>query len=181
MIRKSLYFDSRKRCRALHRELPDCGLTGLDWIMENDVKIVELAELVYSKVSRRPVKWVLAVPNDSLIHSVKDLQGKRIATELQLRIHRSWLTSHAVEAKVEFSWGYRSKAARFADAIVEVTETGSSLLQTSADRRRAALDEHAPLHQQRAGLCRSVETAEDGRPGFDAAEPWRRKAKSVSK
>ena len=64
----------------------------------------------------------------------------------------------------------RSKAARFADAIVEVTETGSSLAgQQSADRRRAALDEHAPLHQQRAGLCRSVETAEDGRPGFDAA------------
>ncbi len=81
----------------------DCGLTGLDWIMENDVKIVELAELVYSKVSRRPVKWVLAVPNDSLIHSVKDLQGKRIATEL-VEFTRRWLTSHAVEAKVEFSW-----------------------------------------------------------------------------
>src|SRR6478736_4418443 len=60
----------------------DCGLTGHDWIQENDAKVLELAELVYSKVSRRPVKWVLAVPNDSPIQSVKDLQGKRIATEV---------------------------------------------------------------------------------------------------
>ena len=60
----------------------DCGLTGYDWILENDAKVVEVAELVFSKVSRRPVRWVLAVPNDSPIQSVKDLQGKRIATEV---------------------------------------------------------------------------------------------------
>lgn len=105
----------------------DCGLTGLDWIMENDAKIVEMAELVYSKVSRRPVRWVLAVPTDSPIQSPKDLQGKRIATEL-VHYTKRWLAGHNVSAKVEFSWGATEvKPPRLADAIVEVTETGSSL------------------------------------------------------
>ena len=105
----------------------DCGLTGLDWIMENDAKVVELAELVYSKVSRRPVKWVLCVPNDSPVQGPKDLQGKRIATEL-VEYTKRWLKSLGVEAKVEFSWGATEvKPPRLADAIVEVTETGGSL------------------------------------------------------
>src|SRR5713101_7086425 len=105
----------------------DCGLTGYDWILENDAKIVELAELVFSKVSKRPVRWVLAVPNDSPIQSVKDLQGKRIATEV-VQLTRRWLAQHGVTAQVEFSWGATEiKPPRLADAIVEVTETGSSL------------------------------------------------------
>ncbi|MFL5245534.1 MAG: ATP phosphoribosyltransferase [Gemmataceae bacterium] len=105
----------------------DCGLTGYDWILENDAKVVELAELMFSKVSRRPVRWVLAVPNDSPIQSVKDLQGKRIATEV-VNITRRWLADHGVQAQVEFSWGATEvKPPRLADAIVEVTETGSSL------------------------------------------------------
>jgi ATP phosphoribosyltransferase len=105
----------------------DCGLTGHDWILENNAKVCELAELVFSKVSRRPVKWVLAVPHDSLIQSVKDLQGKRIATEL-VNVTRGWLAQHGVTAHVEFSWGATEvKPPRFADAIVDVTETGSSL------------------------------------------------------
>src|SRR5439155_4411522 len=105
----------------------DCGLTGYDWIIENDAKVVELAELVFSKVSRRPVRWVLAVPNDSPIHSVKDLQGKRIATEL-VGVTKRYLAEHGVRAQVEFSWGATEvKPPRFADAIVDVTETGSSL------------------------------------------------------
>src|SRR5215470_4109966 len=105
----------------------DCGLTGYDWILENDAKVVELAELVFSKVSRRPVRWVLAVPNDSPIRTVKDLQGKRIATEV-VNLTRRWLASHGVEAHVEFSWGATEvKPPKLADAIVEVTETGSSL------------------------------------------------------
>src|SRR5438046_517586 len=78
----------------------DCGLTGYDWVLENDAKVVELAELVFSKVSRKPVRWVLAVPNDSPIQSVKDLQGKRIATEV-VGLTRRWLTDHAVEPQVE--------------------------------------------------------------------------------
>jgi ATP phosphoribosyltransferase len=105
----------------------DCGLTGHDWILENDSKVVELAELVYSKVSRRPVRWVLAVPNDSPIKDVKDLQGKRIATEL-VNVTTRWLARHGVTAQVEYSYGATEvKPPRFADAIVDVTETGSSL------------------------------------------------------
>src|SRR5437764_5213142 len=105
----------------------DCGLTGHDWIQENEAKVIELAELIYSKVSRGPVQWVLAVPNDSPIRQPKDLEGKRVATEL-VDFTRRWLKSQAVNAKVEFSWGATEvKPPRLADAIVEVTETGSSL------------------------------------------------------
>jgi len=107
----------------------DCGLMGYDWVVENDAQdaVVELAELVFSKVSRKPVRWVLAVPNDSPVKEPKDLQGKRIATEV-VNITRKWLASHGVTANVEFSWGATEvKPPRLADAIVEVTETGSSL------------------------------------------------------
>jgi ATP phosphoribosyltransferase len=105
----------------------DCGLTGYDWVLENEARVTELAELVFSKVSRRPVRWVVAVPNDSPIQSVHDLRGKRIATEL-VGVTRRWLASHGVEAHVEFSWGATEvKPPRLADAIVDVTETGSSL------------------------------------------------------
>jgi ATP phosphoribosyltransferase len=105
----------------------DCGLTGHDWIVENDARVTEVAELVFSKVSRKPVRWVLAVPNDSPVHSVKDLEGKRIATEV-VNLTRRWLAGHGVTAQVEFSWGATEvKPPRLADAIVEVTETGSSL------------------------------------------------------
>src|SRR5256712_867310 len=105
----------------------DCGLTGHDWVLENDAKVTQLAELVFSKVSRRPVRWVLAVPNDSPIKTVRDLQGKRIATEL-VGVTKRYLAEHGVSAQVEFSWGATEvKPPRFADAIVDVTETGSSL------------------------------------------------------
>jgi ATP phosphoribosyltransferase len=105
----------------------DCGLTGYDWILENEAEVLQLAELIFSKVSRRPVRWVLAVPNDSPIREAKDLQGKRIATEV-VNVTRRWLLQHGVEAHVEFSWGATEvKPPRLADAIVEATETGSSL------------------------------------------------------
>jgi ATP phosphoribosyltransferase len=105
----------------------DCGLTGYDWILENDARVKEVAELVFSKVSRRPVRWVLAVPNDSPVRAVKDLQGKRVATEV-VNLTRRWLAERGVSAHVEFSWGATEvKPPRLADAIVEVTETGSSL------------------------------------------------------
>jgi ATP phosphoribosyltransferase len=105
----------------------DCGLTGADWVRENEADVIELGELVYSKISRRPVRWVLAVPNDSPVQSVRDLQGKRIATEV-VNLTRRWLAEHGVTAHVEFSWGATEvKPPRLADAIVEVTETGSSL------------------------------------------------------
>src|SRR6202166_2402563 len=89
--------------RYVQDGLLDCGLTGHDWIMENDAKVKEVAELIFSKVSRRPVRWVLAVPNDSPIQGVKDLQGKRIATEV-VSLRRRWLAQNGVTAHVEFSW-----------------------------------------------------------------------------
>jgi ATP phosphoribosyltransferase len=105
----------------------DCGLTGHDWVVESGADVVELGELVFSKVSRRPVRWVLAVPNDSPIRTVKDLQGKRISTEV-VNLTNRWLAEHGVTAQVEFSWGATEvKPPLLADAIVEVTETGNSL------------------------------------------------------
>jgi ATP phosphoribosyltransferase len=113
--------------RYVHDGSLDCGLTGYDWVLENGVDVVELAELVFSKVSKRPVRWVLAVPNDSDVRQVKDLAGKRIATEV-VNLTRRWLERQGVQAQVEFSWGATEvKPPRLADAIVEVTETGSSL------------------------------------------------------
>jgi ATP phosphoribosyltransferase len=105
----------------------DVGLTGKDWIIETGADVVEVADLVYSKASMRPVRWVLAVPENSDIKSVKDLQGKRIATEV-VNITKSYLKRNNVTAEVEFSWGATEvKPPELADAIVEVTETGSSL------------------------------------------------------
>ena len=105
----------------------DCGLTGFDWVQESQADVTIMTELVFSKVSKRPVRWVLAVPENSEIKTISDLKGKRIATEV-VNITNRWLASHKVEAHVEFSWGATEvKPPRFADAIVDVTETGSSL------------------------------------------------------
>jgi ATP phosphoribosyltransferase len=105
----------------------DAGLTGKDWILENRADVKEIAPLVYSKVSARPVRWVLCVPNDSHIQTVQDLQGKRIATEV-VNLTTDWLKEKGVTANIEFSWGATEvKAPKLVDAIVEVTETGSSL------------------------------------------------------
>lgn len=105
----------------------DVGLTGKDWIIETDADVVEVADLVYSKALMRPVRWVLAVPESSPIQSVRDLEGKHIATEV-VNITKKYLARHGVNASVEFSWGATEvKPPDLADAIVEVTETGSSL------------------------------------------------------
>ncbi len=105
----------------------DAGITGRDWIEETKASIVELADLKFSKQSFRPVRWVLAVPEDSPIKSPKDLEGKRIATEA-VNLTKRWLRAHSVKAEVEYSWGATEvKPPLLADAIVEVTETGSSL------------------------------------------------------
>lgn len=111
----------------VHNSVFDAGITGKDWIMENGADVVEVAELKYSKQSMKPVSWVVAVPNDSPIKTVKDLQGKRIATELA-GVTKRYLADNEVEAEVVFSWGATEmKAPVLADAIVEVTETGRSL------------------------------------------------------
>jgi ATP phosphoribosyltransferase len=105
----------------------DCGITGHDWITENSSDVHEVGEFLFSKATRQPARWVLAVPENSPIHSVKDLRGKRIATEL-VQLTRRHLRKHGVKAEVEFSWGATEvKAHELVDAIVELTETGSSL------------------------------------------------------
>ena len=136
----------------------DCGLTGKDWIENNNSDVERLCELAFSKVSSRPTRWVLAVPEDSPIQSVKDLQGKVIATEA-VELTKRFLASHGVEADVEFSWGATEvKVPDLVDAIVDVTETGSSL---------------------RANKLRIVETIMESVPQFIAnktayADPWKR-------
>lgn len=105
----------------------DAGITGKDWVVETSSDVVAVADLIYSKNSMRPVRWVLAAPEDSDIHSVQDLVGKRIATEV-VNITQQWLDRNGVKADVEFSWGAtEAKCPELVDAIVEVTETGSSL------------------------------------------------------
>lgn len=113
--------------RYVEQGILDCGLTGWDWIVENDSDVVEVAELIYAKQGLRPVRWVLAVPNDSPVKTVQDLKGKRIATEA-VNLTKGYLKKHGVRAEVEFSWGATEvKTPELVDAIVELTETGSSL------------------------------------------------------
>ena len=105
----------------------DAGLSGLDWIVETDADVVQVCDLVYSKASRRTARWVVAVAQDSQIRSPKDLEGKRIATEV-VNVTKKYLAGKGVRAEVEFSWGATEvKVPDMVDAIVELTETGSSL------------------------------------------------------
>jgi ATP phosphoribosyltransferase len=118
---------AQEMARYVNEGSLDAGLTGHDWVVESGAEVVEVAELVYGKVGRQPLRWVLAVPEDSPISGPQDLQGKRIATEAVGMTER-YLAEHNVEANIEFSWGATEvKPPRLADAIVEITETGSSL------------------------------------------------------
>src|SRR6187549_789223 len=136
----------------------DCGLTGKDWIANNNSDVAVLAEMIFSKVSNKPTRWVIAVPEDSAIKTVKDLEGKVIATEA-VDMTKNYLKSHGVEAHVEFSWGATEvKVPDLVDAIVDVTETGSSL---------------------RANKLRILETIMESSPqvigNHDAlADPWKK-------
>ena len=135
----------------------DAGITGRDWVCETGADVAEIGELLYSKQSLAPVRWVLAVPDDGPIQSVKDLEGKVIATEV-VNLTKQYLARHGVNARVEFSWGATEvKVPQLADAIVEVTETGSSL---------------------RANRLRIVDTVLESRTVFIAnraavADPWK--------
>ncbi|MDP6625692.1 MAG: ATP phosphoribosyltransferase [Nitrospinota bacterium] len=122
-----LLIRAQEMARYVEQGVLDAGLTGKDWITENDASVEEIADMIYSKQSSKKVRWVLAVPNMSDIQSAKDLEGKRIATEA-VNLTSGYLKKHGVKAKVEFSWGATEvKAPKLVDAIVEVTETGSSL------------------------------------------------------
>ncbi len=118
---------AQEMARYVEDGILDCGLTGKDWILENQANVREVADLVYAKQTFGKVRWVLAVPEPSPFQSIKDLQGKIIATEL-VKVTERYLAKNGVKAKVEFSWGATEvKPPVLADAIVEVTETGSSL------------------------------------------------------
>ncbi len=119
---------AQEMSRYVEEEALDCGITGADWVLENGSKVTSLAELVYAKQSAVKVRWVLAVPEKSNIHSVKDLEGKRIATEV-VNVTKNYLKKNKVKAQVEFSWGATEVkvADGLVDAVVEITETGSSL------------------------------------------------------
>jgi ATP phosphoribosyltransferase len=119
---------AQEMSRYVEDETLDCGITGADWIDENSSDVVSLSELLYAKQTSNKVRWVLAVPEASSIKSVKDLQGKKIATEV-VNVTKKYLAKHKVKADVEFSWGATEAkvATGLVDAIVELTETGSSL------------------------------------------------------
>jgi ATP phosphoribosyltransferase len=136
----------------------DAGLTGQDWIMENGSEVRAVADLVYAKQRRTPVRWVIAVPESSDIQSVKDLEGKRIATEL-VEGTRKFLARHGVKAEVEFSWGATEvKAPRLVDAIVDITETGSSLRANKLRILETVVESHTQLIASKAAW----------------ADPWKR-------
>jgi ATP phosphoribosyltransferase len=135
----------------------DAGITGRDWVMETGSDVQEIAELLYAKQSMAAVRWVLAVPEDAPAKTAKDLEGKVIATEV-VNLTKKYLARHGVNARVEFSWGATEvKVPQLADAIVEITETGSSL---------------------RANRLRIVDTVLESRTVFiansaAAADPWK--------
>ena len=105
----------------------DAGITGYDWIMENDSDVKLISELAYSKATSRPARWVLAVPDESKVNKPQDLQGGIIATEL-VNVTKKYFADKKIDVRVEFSWGATEVKARLVDAIVELTETGTSLL-----------------------------------------------------
>jgi ATP phosphoribosyltransferase len=122
-----LLIRAQEMARYVQDGILDLGLTGRDWVMEQNAKVKEVCTLLYAKGGLRPVRWVVAVPNDSTIRRIEDLRGKRVATEL-VQYTRRFLKERDIDALVEFSWGATEvKAPRLADAIVELTETGSSL------------------------------------------------------
>ena len=121
-----IMFRAQEMSRYVEDGVVDVGITGYDWICENGSNVVEVCELEYSKATRRPVRWVLAVPLESEVTRVEDLAGGIIATEL-VNTTRKYFADRGVNVRVEFSWGATEVKARLLDGIVDVTETGSSL------------------------------------------------------
>jgi ATP phosphoribosyltransferase len=150
---------AQEMARYVEEGVLDAGITGKDWILENRARVEELADLKYSKASFRPVRWVLAVPEGSKVKKLEDLEGGRIATEA-VGLTKGWLKERGVSATVDFSWGATEvKPPLLADAIVDVTETGSSL---------------------RANKLRIVEVLMESTPRFIAnktayKDPWKRR------
>ena len=124
---EAVLFRAQEMSRYVESGTIDCGITGRDWILENNSSVSKVAELIYAKQSMRPVRWVIATPQNSPIKRVRDLKGKKIATEL-VNVTKSYLKKKKIKSEVEFSWGATEAKTRMGiDAIVEVTETGASL------------------------------------------------------
>ncbi|UCD28442.1 MAG: ATP phosphoribosyltransferase [Planctomycetota bacterium] len=121
-----IMFRAQEMSRYVEDGVVDAGLTGHDWVCENGSDIHEVCELVYSKATTRPARWVLAVPNESKVQRVEDLRGGIVATEL-VNVTRRYFEQKGIDVRIEFSWGATEVKARLVDAIVELTETGSSL------------------------------------------------------
>jgi ATP phosphoribosyltransferase len=151
---------AQEMSRYVDENALDCGITGADWTLENGSQVISLADLVYAKQSAVKVRWVLAVPERSGIQSVKDLQGKRIATEL-VNVTKQYLKKNKVKADVEFSWGATEAkvADGLVDAVVELTETGSSL---RAHKLRVI-----------ATVCESTTQFITNKKAFE--DPWKKK------
>jgi ATP phosphoribosyltransferase len=155
----AVLFRAQEISRYINEDIVDCGLTGHDWIVENgnEKDLVEICELVYSRASSNPIRWVLAVPEESSVRKIEDLSGGIIATEL-VNTTRKYFAERGIKVNVEFSWGTTEIKARLLDAIVDATETGSSL---------------------RANNLRVVETLLTSTPRFVASKkawdvPWKR-------
>jgi ATP phosphoribosyltransferase len=126
---EGLLLRAQEMAHYVERGVLDVGLTGKDWILENEADVVEIAELGYSKTTSQAARWVVAVPEDSEVKTIADLNGKRVATEL-VSVTKAWLKDQGVDAEVEYSYGATEAKVRVAglvDAIVEITETGSSI------------------------------------------------------
>lgn len=126
---EGLLLRAQEMAHYVERGVLDVGLTGKDWILENEAEVVEIAELGYSKTTSQAARWVVAVPEDSEVKTIADLNGKRVATEL-VSVTKAWLKDQGVDAEVEYSYGATEAKVRVAglvDAIVEITETGSSI------------------------------------------------------
>ncbi len=147
---EGLVIRAQEMARYVEDGILDMGITGLDWVLEQDAKVVELVRLRYGKVGFRGVKWVVAVPANSRIRRIEDLQDKKIATEL-VGFTRRYLKKKGIEASVEFSWGATEvKPPLLADAIVEVTETGASLKANSLRIIETILESETVLIANRA-------------------------------
>lgn len=123
---EAIYLRAQEMSRYVADGVLDAGITGYDWIMENESDVVEVAELAYSKTTSKPAKWVLAVPNESKVTKPHNLQGGIVATEL-VNVTKKYFADKNIDVKVEFSWGTTEVKARLVDAIVELTETGRTL------------------------------------------------------
>lgn len=136
--------------RYVHEGVLDAGISGLDWIMENSADVVEVADMVYSKATSNPIRLVIAVAETSVIRTVQDLNGKRIATEL-VNVTRNYLEANGVTATVEYSWGATEvKVPHLVDAIADITETGSSLVANKLRVIATILESTTKLHANRA-------------------------------